>query len=71
MVAAFVNDLRFLEDEEGKLYVRGYDRSYWNRYLQYFDKLYVVGRRFKASKEEVRGMESFGDKKLELYEPYY
>lgn len=68
MVAAFVNDLRFLEDEEGKFYVRGYDRAYWNRYLQYFDKLYVVGRRFKASKEEVKGMELFGDEKLELYE---
>ena len=68
MIAAFVNDLKIMDDGDGNLYVRGYDRSFWDRYLIYFDKLYVVGRRFKISRAEIDGMDIFGNEKIELYE---
>ena len=68
MIAAFVNDLKFYDCGDGLLYVRGYDRNFWKRYYRYFDKLYVVGRRFEVSKSDVEGMEVFAGDPLEFYE---
>lgn len=68
MVAAFVNDLKFYETLDGKLYVRGYDRQYWERYLRFFEKLYVAGRKTAIDENEIQGFEIFGDSNLLFYE---
>lgn len=68
MIAAFVNDLKFYETSDGRLYVRGYDRQYWERYLMHFEKLYVVGRKTAIKENETQGFEIFGDYNLLFYE---
>lgn len=68
MIAAFVHELQFLEDEDENIYLRGYNKKYWERYLRYCDELYVVGRKRKAANVEVKGLDVFKGKKLKLYE---
>lgn len=64
MNAAFIHELQFFEDETGGLYLRGYNDSYWARYLKYFDKLYVIGRKHRTTADKVKGYDRFDGENL-------
>jgi glycosyltransferase involved in cell wall biosynthesis len=68
MIAAFIHELKFIKNSKGELFIRGYNTEYWERYLRYFDKLYVLGRVTKGSDESVSGLEKFEDPRLVFYE---
>ncbi|SDJ85899.1 glycosyltransferase family 4 protein [Natronincola ferrireducens] len=59
MKALFAHGLKFFEDSNGNLYLRGYDTNYWNRYLKHFDELYVIGRKQSISDEHIAGFNKF------------
>lgn len=59
MKALFAHGLKFFEDSNGNLYLRGYDTNYWNRYLKHFDELYVIGRKQRISDEHIAGFNKF------------
>lgn len=53
MKALFAHGLKFYEDSRGKLFTRGYGKEYWNRYLEHFDELYVLGRKIAIDIDEI------------------
>ncbi|WP_026894269.1 glycosyltransferase family 4 protein [Clostridiisalibacter paucivorans] len=59
MKVLFAHGLKFFEDSNGNLYLRGYDTNYWNRYLKHFDELYVIGRKQRISDEYISGFNKF------------
>lgn len=68
MKALFAHELKFYENN-GKLYLRGYDSDFWNRYLNNFNELFVIGRKiYINSDKEIKGYNEFHGDKLRFVE---
>src|SRR5690625_1316056 len=68
MKALFAHGLKFFEDKNGKLYLRGYDKNDWERYLKHFDELYIIGRRLHIKEESLGGFNEFKGNNLHFIE---
>jgi glycosyltransferase involved in cell wall biosynthesis len=66
--ALFVHSLKFYESNTNELYLRGYDNSYWKRYLNHFDTIKVIGRKYNINNSELKGYSQFKNVNLKFIE---
>jgi len=66
--ALFAHGLKFYQTVDGKLYLRGYNQKFWDRYLTHFEKVYVIGRKVKLKKSDLKGYNEFSGDNLVFVE---
>lgn len=59
MKALFAHELKFYETEDGKLYLRGYEKKFWNRYLNHFNEMYIIGRKVCLNNVDINDYNEF------------